>query len=469
MNRRALALALAAILGMGLGGPAGAESVDYRGGKGRPITLVVRNAPVVEVFEMLAREEQVNVVVGKDVEGEVSVNVFEESVDRAIRAVAEAAGYVAERRGRGYVILEPDLVGKHSANGNTVIRTLQVHYSDPEVVSKILEKHLSRYGELTVMPSRRLVVVEDLPDFVERIEHVLGELDEEPRQILIEAKILEISLEDEETYGIDWVRTFELFDGTADIGVAGLATAAPPSFFFDFIDGDMALLLTALAEDGRVRTLSTPTLLTLEDEEAEVVIGDRLGFRVVTTINEVTSESVEFLESGVILRITASVDRAGRIMLKVHPEVSTGIIEDGLPNQTTTEVTTRLIAEDGQTIFIGGLIKDRTTQGERGLPFVKDIPILDWLVRRNERFGLRAETVVLLTAHVMEPGRTHAAREKTRWVPAMEPQLEERRRALERSFELQPDDPPPPAAPAEAPAGEPPQAEPAAGEEAPAP
>ena len=95
---------------------------------------------------------------------------------------------------------------------------------------------------------------------------------------------------------------------------------------------------------GRVRTLSTPTLLALEYEEPEVIVGDRLGFRVTTTINQVTTESVEFLESGVILKLKAWVDREGRLLLQVHPEVSTGVIDDGIPNQTTAEVTTTLLA-----------------------------------------------------------------------------------------------------------------------------
>ena len=103
---------------------------------------------------------------------------------------------------------------------------------------------------------------------------------------------------------------------------------------------------------GRVRTLSTPKLLALEHEEAEVIIGDRIGYRVTTTINQVTTESIEFLESGIILNVQPYVDRNGRIMMDIHPEVSTGTItNDGMPNQTTTEVTTQLLADDGQTIF----------------------------------------------------------------------------------------------------------------------
>jgi len=145
---------------------------------------------------MLSRKERVNVLIGRGVEGAVSVNLFEVTVDEAIRSIADAAGYVAERRPGGYVIIERDEAGKDAANANTIIRTFKVEYSDVALVASVIREHLSRYGAITELPDRRLVVVEDLPDFVARIGRLLVDLDKEPRQILIEAKVLEISLDD---------------------------------------------------------------------------------------------------------------------------------------------------------------------------------------------------------------------------------------------------------------------------------
>ena len=134
-------------------------------------------------------------------------------------------------------------------------------------------------------------------------------------------------------------------------------------------------MLDALEIRGRLRTLSTPKLLALENEEAAVIIGDRRGYRVTTTINQVTTESIEFLESGVILRVTPSVDAQGQIMLEVHPEVSTGTVDtNGIPSQTTTEVTTRLLVPNGQTIFLGGLIRHTSTQDQQRVPVLGRIP-----------------------------------------------------------------------------------------------
>ncbi len=398
------------------------------------VSLVVRDTPLAEVYEMLSREQQVNIILGKNVEGSVSVNLHRVSLDQAIRSIADAAGYVAELRPSGYVIVGRDEAGKDSANANTVIRAFKVEYSDPRLVAEIVEKHLSRYGEVTELEDRRLLIVEDLPDFVRRVEKLLTELDRDPRQILIEARILEIKLDDDATWGVDWSHAFGPKDGAARIGVKDLALKTSPGFFFDLMNSDIEVAITALATRGRVRTLSTPTLLALEHEEAEVVVGDRLGFRVTTTINQVTTESVEFLESGVILRFTASVDRSGRIVLKIHPEVSTGTVSDGLPSQTTAELSTTLLTEDGQKIFLGGLIKNRETRTRKGVPILMDVPLIGLAFRQDSLDVINTETVVILTAHLVDEGTPLLATGRVRHARETEQELEGRRTRLERYF-----------------------------------
>jgi type II secretory pathway component GspD/PulD (secretin) len=151
-----------------------------------------------------------------------------------------------------------------------------------------------------------------------------------------------------------------------------------------------------------------PKLLALEHQEAEVVIGDRLGFRVTTTINQVTTESIEFLESGVILRVTPNVDDDGQVMLAIHPEVSTGAIDPitGIPSQATTEVTTRMIVPDGQTVFVGGLIKHRVDESKSGVPLIGRIPVVGRLFSNRNSTTTNTETVVLITPTVLQQGES---------------------------------------------------------------
>ncbi len=133
------------------------------------------------------------------------------------------------------------------------------------------------------------------------------------------------------------------------------------------------------------------------------IVGDRRGYSVTTTIDQVTTESVEFLESGVILRVTPSVDANGKVMMDIHPEVSTGVIDPltGIPSQSTTEVTTRMIVPDGQTIFVGGLIKHRVEESKRGIPVISRIPGVGRLFSSRENNKTNTETIVLITPTIL--------------------------------------------------------------------
>ncbi len=366
------------------------------------ITLSLRDTPIEEVFEMLSRQARINILLSKGVEGSVSVSLYELTVEEAIRAVAAAAGYVVEQGGGVYMIVSREDAGKDLVGGNTQIRTIKVQYSDPNVVAELLTKHLSRFGKITTLAVRNLLVIEDLPEFLDRVERMVADIDVEPRQILIEAKILEIALDSGQIYGIDWTVPFSLEGGLGALGAQGLAPRGISGLFAEVVTPDFEVFINALSSKGRVRTLSTPKILVLENQEAEVVIGDRTGYRVTTTINQVTTESVEFIESGVILKVRVSVDRSNRVLLSIHPEVSSATVTDGIPSLTTTEVTTQMLAEDGQKIFIGGLIRNTASESRSGVPGLSDLPVVGGLFSRTDQQSINTETVVLITPHLID-------------------------------------------------------------------
>ena len=236
-----------------------------------------------------------------------------------------------------YYIVERQEAGKYAPDALTHVKTFELQYIAVEEMQQLLDPYLSEYGDITVFNDRNIFLVEDTPEFLRRIDVLVGKLDIAPTQIMIEAKILEITLTDEESYGLDWIKFFNSEGGGGDFGTQGLSEPTSPGFFLDYTTPDVAAVLSALTSQGRVRTLSTPKLLAVEGRESSVIIGDRRGYSVTTTINQVTTESVEFLESGVILRVTPSVDADGQIMMDINPEVSTGVIDPltGIPSQTT--------------------------------------------------------------------------------------------------------------------------------------
>ena len=173
--------------------------------------------------------------------------------------------------------------------------------------------------------------------FQHRFQTLLQQVDVQPRQILIEAKILEVRLDRSEAFGVDWSKIVGGSDRSYTVGTRGLADRAGSGLFFSVVSDNLNIYLSALASKGRVHTLATPKLLALENQQAITSIGDQTGYKVTTTINQVTTESIQFLESGVILRVTPSIDERGRILMKIHPEVSTASVNNSIPSKNSTQ------------------------------------------------------------------------------------------------------------------------------------
>jgi type II secretory pathway component GspD/PulD (secretin) len=378
------------------------------------VTYNFRDSPVQEVFDVLSRKDRINIILGKGVTGVVSVNLYNVTVRQAIYRIAEAAGYAVEYRRGDYIILDRKEAGLEQPGGLTQLRTFKVQYSDPNQVAEILSKYLSRYGKVTPLNDRRMIVVEDTAEFLERTARLLKELDAEPRQVLIEAKVLEVTLDDGEAYGVDWNKVFGSAGGANGIYgtnalASGSVTAGPvdPGFFFSLANKNIQLFLEARSTRNRVRTLSTPKLLAMENQEAKAVIGKSTGYRVTTTINQVTTESIQFLESGVILKVTPSVDEQGRVHLRVHPEVSSTTLIAGIPEKKSTEVTTELMCEDGQSVFIGGLMKNTSSSDRTAVPILGNLPGIGRLFSSNAANTNKTETVVIITPRIVRnPGST---------------------------------------------------------------
>ena len=385
------------IIGLTIASPVDAQDVEHR------ISMTMKDADLADVMDMISREQRVNVFVSTDNNETVSFSLYDMTLPDAIRSIANAAGYAVEFYDDNYYIVDRDEAGKYAPDALTRVKAFELQYVGVEDMQSLLQPYLSEYGEITVFNDKNIFLVQDTPEFIRRIAALVDQIDRAPTQILIEAKILEITLTDEDSYGLDWSKLFDSNGGTGTFGTQGLSEPTSPGMFFDYATPDITATLSALTSQGRVRTLSTPKLLAIENEESSVIIGDRRGYSVTTTINQVTTESVEFLESGVILRVTPYVDDEGQVMMEIHPEVSTGVIDPltGIPSQTTTEVTTRMIVPDGRTIFVGGLIKHRIDESKRGVPVIGRVPVVGRLFSNRQKTLTNTETVVLITPTIV--------------------------------------------------------------------
>lgn len=367
------------------------------------LTLSLQNTDIRDAMLMLSKQERMNIFVAEGVDGDVSVNIYNMDTLEAIYAIAESAGFAVEERANSIFIINPEDAGKFHKSNLTQVRTYKVQYTSTSDIESILKEHLSSYGSIKSLPENNMIVVEDTPSFLDRIGELLVEIDKEPRQILIEAKILEITLTDNQSFGLDWSKLFSSDDGSGSLGTQGLSNSTSPGLFAQYTNSNIDVVLNALKERGRLRTLSTPKLLAMEGHEAETVVGTRLGFKVTTTVNQVTSETIEFLETGIILKVTPSVDRSGRILLDIHPEVSAGTVsDDGIPSKSTTQVSTRMLIPNGKTVFMGGLIRRSSNNSREGVPVLGDLPVLGPLFANDSSSVTTTEIVVLLTPVIVD-------------------------------------------------------------------
>jgi type IV pilus assembly protein PilQ len=367
------------------------------------ISLSIQDSDIREVMQLLSRDQRLNIFVADGVSGQISINLYEMETTEALNLIAESAGFIVEQRNGSYFVIEREDSGKYYQSDMMQVRVYHVQYASAADVETAIQDHLSNYGSIKSLEDGNMVVVEDMPAFLDDIEKIIDSVDREPKQVMIEAKILEVSLTDNQSFGLDWAYLFNSNGGDGSVGIKGLSKITSPGLFAIFSNSNVNVVLTALKERGRLRTISTPKLLAMEGLEAESVVGTDIGYRVTTTVNQVTTETIEFLETGIILRVTPRVDRSGRILLDIHPEVSQGAVsDDGIPSKSTTQVTTRMLVPNGRTVFLGGLIRHSVSNTREGVPGLGDLPVIGNLFANDASNIASSEIVVLITPRIVD-------------------------------------------------------------------
>ncbi len=277
------------------------------------------------------------------------------------------------------------------------------------------------------------------------IEATLKRLDIVPLQVLIEVTIAEVTLNDDLEYGLQWF--FQV--GRASQSDRNTFTLSPlttgdvaslfPGFSYAFSGGDARVVLNMLADITDVRVISSPQLMVLDNQTARLQVGDQVPVATHSAVSVLDSDApivntIQFRDTGVILEVTPRVSASGLVVLDVKQEVSdvvpttTSDIDSPTIRQRTIEST--VAVQSGDTIALGGLIRDTHTDGSVGIPLLGDIPILGNLFKTTTDTTLRTELLVLITPRVVRD-RTEAREvtdELRRRMPSLAP--------LERKIKL---------------------------------
>jgi type II secretory pathway component GspD/PulD (secretin) len=384
--------------------PAGATGDEASAGEPSPVTLSVENVEITEVLNMLAGARGLNVVCEGDVSGKVSLDLHEVPFDEALRAAVGMAGYEVIRRGNIYFVRRSD--GDRDGQVFSDFRTFRLDFAKPADVKKVLDEMLTSGGKVVAYDALRSLVVQDRSDVLDKLGAVIASIDQAPRQVLIEAEIIEVDLNNDMQFGVDWslIHKGTAF-GQVDLqGFAQPATGGGQGFFGRWEKDDVISFLETLEGVEDLNTLAAPKVLAIDGADASIIIGGQLGFSVVTTVDNTVIQSVEFLDTGAQLRITPTITSDSQVLMQIHPELSDGVIQNGLPSKSTTQVSSQVLIPDGQTLFIGGLIRTRDELVRKGVPVLVRLPVLGGLFGRTSHTVRKSEIVVLITPHIVPAG-----------------------------------------------------------------
>lgn len=459
-------------------------------GKATPaeyVSIHVDGGEMRQVLNSFAMQANRNIVIGPEVTND-SVNIHLNNVqwENALDVILKPYGYGFRQVGDATVVGELSRLRALETVEPLQSRIYKLKYLDASDVDSIITGMLSPRGSHNVITAQgqkgwkdlgqkaqrrnyqgsgvsnemrareeeqvysKTIVVTDVPSVLDRVAQTLADIDQIPRQILVEARFMEVNEDFLRDIGVELGGFFEI-DGNP-VGAADQFFSATPNAFnpksadvtgkrgllntlldTDPSDSNIALtetpgslnlstfgqvfangknwsvLISMLEENEDTKTLSAPKVLTLDNQEAAIVVGTRYPIISSTTTagNSTTkSEQLEYYESiGIQLNVVPQICADGYIRMIVRPSVTEIIDEigiNGYPVIKTRDTETQILAADGETIVIGGLLDERETDGVFKVPFLGDIPFLGRLFRRDTTDNMTVDLLIFISATVVD-------------------------------------------------------------------
>ncbi len=438
------------------------------------ITVDFKEADIRTVLRILSEKSGVNIVASKDVEGVVTIRLNNVYWEKALDIICKNYNYAFERDGN---IIRVTTV-ENLKQEELTTEVFSLNYAKAKEISEAIKEMLTSRGKDKIKFDERtnVLIVTDIPTNLYKVRQVVDKLDKRTPQVLIEAKIIETTLTDNENLGIDWTIklaasgakrpiTFPFtFSGqlswlgidmdqwndfmprvegtttysaestesgavitqTVDspfpigLGIVNQATdspfpvTGPTNFTFGTLDfSQFSLVLEYLKSRRDTNVLSNPRVATLNNQEANILVGTILAIPKFernpdTGTIEITGYTER--ELGIKLNVVPHINASGDIVVDLKPEISDLIGFDVLdrqrgivaPRYSTREAKTQIMVRDGETIMIGGLIKENTVNYKKKVPWLGDIPVLGRaLFTKTEEAIEKTELILFMTVHLV--------------------------------------------------------------------
>lgn len=380
------------------------------------ISLDYKDADINAVLRSLAWSYGLNLVTSTDVKGKVTINLKNVTLNEALEAILAASGYVHSRRGNIIYISSGAAEGIDLTSEPVFLKYLKAAEAQ-----NLLRKVISSKGDIKVDEVSNLLIITDFSANIDKIKKLIQGIDLPPQQVLIEVKIVDITSKDLQNLGVTWMADYKPVGDRKSIfrretnyqeelktttTVAGPSSSLSGGQFkintLDFKGLSITATLDALVQDQKAHLLASPSIAVLNNREARIVIGEKVPYKERTQTTTGTTETTKFIDVGTTLRVTPSINADGYITMMIHPEVSSvSSLLDAGPRITTREADTTVRVKEGETIVIGGLIKQQDDKTRSKIPLLGDIPIVGLLFSNRSKDQTQTELAVFITPKIL--------------------------------------------------------------------
>lgn len=404
----------------------------------RPVTLNLTDADLQQTLKLIYDLTGANIILSKDIKGRVTINVKDLPLKKVLDLICEANGlkYIYED-GVVKILTKEEYEKREEFVRKQNKKVFKILYGDPSSIVKAL-KETFKDVDIIVEPRTNSIIVNiDNPALLSNIQEVISTLDSPVSQVLIEAKIVEVSTSKDNMFAIDWLissRLVEAINSTLTgpkFGVnpgftPGDSTSLPEgNFSFGITNKDVNLLINTLATQGDVKLIQAPKIMCLNGTTAVISVVQNFPYilpeyeatynpqtgaltaqRQTATLYE-TMVGTEFEVTPIIQKnrtifLTTNIYDARFVESKILTAITAGYTyQTEVPIVSTRETTQNVVLYDGQTLVVGGMIQSREEKSESGVPILRRIPLLGYLFKKPKYAKRNSEMILFLTPHII--------------------------------------------------------------------
>jgi type II secretory pathway component GspD/PulD (secretin) len=363
------------------------------------ITFEFNEAPVEETLRAIARLFEINVITPDDLKGTVTCALYQATLNEALTMVLQPLGYEFLRQGRRVEVCDPRA---------EFMLVYGIDHESAETISRLAQPMVAgEKGAVIADTVSNNLVVMGTAELHRQVQSLIDKLDAAPLVLFIEVELIEVTLGSDANFGVQWNALFNKGRHGVRLDSPFEENAGTPLLTYGYLgSAQLQGLVEALKQDRKSKLLSNPRIVTTSGKTASILIGEKVPYvrRSTSTASGGVQQEVEFEEVGIKLNVTPRASRRGDyILIRVHPEVSEVLDKavQGVPRIGTREATTTVATRNGETVVIGGLIRENRQSIRDKIPVLGDISFLSWIFGRSASQSIRTELLVFITPHVI--------------------------------------------------------------------